>query len=325
MLVPFFWCSIYKRGQTHVGKKMIRANLEGNYGFDPTHSFDFTRHIPEGVTLYYGIGHADTTNDPNQKVRLNLETPNMLYIYDSHYDNANFDLVLHLCPYTCNYLNELHKTQKFKPVFFPVEDIRITNQRSIDVFYAGSRIRDLDVAEMSHRAVFRILGPMKDVLQREMSAPTLDGYFKKMEILSKTKVCIVHNVLLPKSHFPNYYSSDLARKHLPWDTHDRVTPQLKSRTFEGALMGCVLLAYKDEYKTIERYFTEGEKFVYFESEADLNSKLDMILADYGRYEPIGKKAQLRERESYLTKHFAEVIARHCSPSATVVSKPALDV
>lgn len=303
---------------------MIRANLAGNYGFDPLHSFDFARYIPAGITLYYGLGHADTTDDTNQKVRLNLETPNMLYIYDSHYDNTHFDLILHLCPYTCAYLNELHNTQKFKSVFFPVEDIRITNPRSIDVFYTGSRISNLAVVEMSHRAAFRILGPELDVIQSYMSAPTLDGYYKKMEVLSKTKICIVHNVLLPRQYLPGYHSSDISRRHLPWDGHERVTPQLKSRTFEGALMGCILLAYKDEYRTIERYFTEGEEFIYFESEADLNSKISVILANYDRFQHIAENAQRRVRENYLTKHLADVIVKYLA-SAPVVAEPALDV
>jgi len=288
---------------------MIRANLNGNYGFDPQHSFDFKKYIPDGVTLYYGIGHADTTGDTNKKVRINLETPNGLYMYDSNYDNANFDLVLHLCPYTCAYLNDLHSTQKFKPIFFPIEDIRLTNEKTIDVFYTGNPFRILPVFDMIERAVIRRIGPQFGQLKNYVSSPTLDGYYKKMEILSKTKISIVHNVLVPVTYLPNYYSNNLTHKHLPWDGHDRMTPQLKSRTFEGALMGCVLLAYKDEYKTIERYFTEGEEFIYFENEDDLNAKIDDILANYDKYKHIGENAQKRVRENYLTKHLGDIIAK----------------
>lgn len=291
---------------------MIRSNFQGNYGFDPVRTFDFTKYIPDGITLYYGFNHADTTGDTNKKVRINLETPNMLYIYDSNYDNANFDLVLHLCPYTCAYLNELHNTQKFKPIFFPIEDIRISNEKTIDVFYTGNPIRGLQAFEMIERTVLRRIGSAFNQLKNYMSSQTLDGYYKKMEILSKTKICIVHNVLTPKHLLPNYYSNDLTRKHLPWDGHDRMVPQLKSRTFEGALMGCILLAYKDEYKTIERYFTEGEEFIYFENEHDLNSKIDTILANYDTYKHIGENAQKRVRENYLTKHLAAIMVKDLS-------------
>ena len=77
-------------------------------------------------------------------------------------------------------------------------------------------------------------------------------------------------------------------------------------------MGCILLAYKDEYKTIERYFTEGEEFIYFENEHDLNSKIDTILANYDTYKHIGENAQKRVRENYLTKHLAAIMVKDLS-------------
>jgi hypothetical protein len=288
---------------------MIKSNFDGNYPFDPVRTFDFTKFVPNGVTIYYGIGHLDPTGDTNKKVKLHLETPNMLYIYDSAYDASRFDLVYHLCPYTCAYLNELHSTNKFKPIFFPIEDIRIENTRVFDVFYTGSRIPGLHVFEMIERSIQRRIGTQFDQMKAYMSSPTLEGYYKKMELWSKTKICIAHNILLSKHHFPNYYSNQLTQKHLPWDSHSGVTPQLKSRVFEGALMGCILLVYKDQYKTIERYFTENVDFIYFENEQDLNNKIDTILANYDAYKHIGLNAQAKVRNNYLTQHFVDEIKR----------------
>lgn len=284
---------------------MIKSNFTGNYPFDPVRSFDFSKYVPEGVSIYYGGGQDDPTGDTNKKVKLHLETPNYLYIYDSAYDVRHFDIVYHLCPYTCAYLNELHSTQKFKPIFFPIEDIRMENTRVFDVFYTGSRIPGLPVIDIIERAILRRIGREFDQMKSYMSAPSLDGYYKKMELLSKTKISLVHNVLLPKQHFLHYYSNQLTQKHLPWDSHSGMTPQLKSRVFEGALMGCILLVFKDEYKIIEKYFTENVDFIYFENEQDLNNKVDLILANYDSYKHIASNAQTKVRNNYLTKHFIE--------------------
>jgi spore maturation protein CgeB len=163
--------------------------------------------------------------------------------------------------------------------------------------------------EMSERAVIRKIGNQFHELKRYISPSNYDGFCKKMEVISKVKIYLVHNLLVPKQHFPNYYSNELTKKHLPWDSHDGLVPQMKGRMFEGALMGCILLVYKDQHKLIERFFTENEEFIYFENEQDLNSKIDHILANYNNYKHIGKNAQKRARENYLTKHLADIIVK----------------
>lgn len=286
---------------------MIRTNFQDNYQYDPQRTFDFSKYIPNGVSLYYGLGQQNTNGDRNKKVKFYVETPNFLYgRYDSGHDNENYDLVLHLCPYTCNYLNDKHTTDKFKPIFFPLEDIRIENERTIDVYYTGHSIWNLNVCTMIENFVRNKLGEHTFLeLKNRMSKESIDSYYAKMDILSRTKICIAHNVLVPRQHIPDYFSNFLTRRHLPWDEKDTPIPQIKSRIFEGALMGCVLLVYKDEYNVIERYFTEGDDFIYFTDEEDLRNKTETILADYSKYVHIGLNAQKRVRENYLTKHFID--------------------
>jgi spore maturation protein CgeB len=288
---------------------MIRACFEGNYKFDPQITFDFQKYIPDGVSLYYGIGarNINTSGDTNKKIKFEVEVPNSLYHwYNSTYDYENYDLVLLICPYTCNYLNALHNTSKFKPIFFPIENIEIFNEKTIDVFYTGTSIAQLDVYNFTRRSIVRKIGLEKfEELTRTIAVPHIDSYWKKMEILSRTKISIIHNVHVSKSHMINYYKNDLTAQHLPWDKHDNVLPQMKSRMFEGAMMGCILLAYRDEYKTIEKYFKEHEEFIYFDDEAELNAKIDVILSNYEAYKHIGINAQKRVRENYTTKQFIE--------------------
>jgi hypothetical protein len=73
---------------------MIKTNFNGNYEFDPIRTYDFSKTVPKGVSLYYGNGHHDTAGDTNKKVKLYIETPNFLYVYDSAYDAKNFDIVI---------------------------------------------------------------------------------------------------------------------------------------------------------------------------------------------------------------------------------------
>ena len=176
--------------------------------------------------------------------------------------------------------------------------------------------------EMSQRAVIRKIGNQFHELKRYMAEYSYIGFRRKMDVISRTKIYLVHNLLTPKQFLPNYFSNELTRKHLPWDFNDDPVPQQKGRMFEGALMGCILLAYKDPYKTIERYFTEGEEFIYFENEADLNSKIDEILANYDKYRHIGENAQKRVRENYLTKHLAAIMVKDLSEHTSHPPTPA---
>jgi glycosyltransferase involved in cell wall biosynthesis len=247
-------------------------------------------------------------------VRLNLETPNFIYIQDYSKDVDDYDLVLHLCPYTCNYLNAKYNTQKFQRTFFPIDLYECKEQeRPISVFYTGNVMNQLPLYHVINAELIRRLGVSQlDGIRRHISAPTYEGYVEKLNILNKTKICIAHNVLASVNFVPQFYShkdDPLAKEHLPWHTNGgAILPQLKSRIFEGALMGCVLLVYKDNYKTIEEYFTEGEEFVYFTDSKDLRKKVDLILSNYEDYIPMAKRAQQKVREKYSSKAFLQMIA-----------------
>lgn len=95
---------------------------------------------------------------------------------------------------------------------------------------------------------------------------------------------------------------------MPW-VKDRRTmaPQIKSRMFEGAMMGCILLIYKDEYGITDKFFKEGEEFLYFTDKEDLRRKVGMILSDYDKYKYLGVNAQKRYLQNYTFKHFIDKI------------------
>jgi len=294
---------------------MLRSNCNENYGFDPVRFLGIEKYLSDisNITIYTGITASDTSNDTNKKVRLNLETPNFLYAHNFSKEAANFDLVLHLCPYTCNYLNERYNTKRFQPIFFPIDDYEShDNERTVPIFYTGNPINALPVYHTIHNEIVNRLGVERlRELKQQIAENNYNGYIQKLKLLNNTKICVAHSVLSPIQYIPNYnaYANDpLCIKHLPWHTNGGAAlPQLKSRIFEGALMGCVLLVFKDEYNVIERYFKEGEDFIYFTSPEDLTSKVDAILANYAHYIPMAKSAQAKVKERYTTKSFLKHI------------------
>jgi hypothetical protein len=146
-------------------------------------------------------------------------------------------------------------------------------------------------------------------LKCRIASPSAEGYIAKLNLLSETKIALIHNVLSGASTIPNFSSfatDPLCIQHLPWHTKDsELLPQLKSRTFEAAMMGCVLLVYKDKYRTIERYFTENEHFVYYEN--DLTEKVDHILSHYDEYKPMAERAKQKVKDCYTTEQFIQYV------------------
>jgi len=297
---------------------MIRTNFSSTYPYDPIRTFDFTPFLKDlsGVTIYNGLSVDDDskTEDRSFKVKLNFETPNYTYKFSlSNQEYSKYDLVLHLCPYTCDYFNAKYDTTKFKRMFFPISPYSgtIRTERPINIHYTG---HDIDIPIMNY--VRRIIDTYSgestytDIKQRYASR-SLQGYYDKLAVLNETKIVIVHNILKGVQFIPNYsnYKDDpLCNQYLPWHEKEASTlPQLKSRVFEGALMGCILLVYKDDYKIIEDYFEENVDFIYFESEQDLESKVQNILNNYDSYKHIADSARKKVNEKYLVKNLVDYI------------------
>jgi len=297
---------------------MIKNNFNDTYPYCPTRTFDFTPFLQNlsGVTIYNGLSIDNDCNkhDTSFKVKLNFETPNFTYIYaDANKENSKYDLVLHLCPYTCNYFNEKNNTTKFKQMFFPINPYSgiIRTERPINVMYTGHDI-DIPIMHYVKNTIYKYTGESAyAAIKERYASKSLQGYYDKLDVLNETKICIVHNILKGVDYIPNYsnYISDpLCNKLLPWHAQKAsMLPQLKSRVFEGALMGCILLVYKDEYKIIEDYFEENVDFLYYESEEDLNSKVQMILNNYDSYKHITNNARRKVNEKYLIKNLVDYI------------------
>eukprot|EP00667_Euglena_gracilis_P012968 EG_transcript_13354 len=84
-----------------------------------------------------------------------------------------------------------------------------------------------------------------------------------------------------------------------------VLPQLKSRTFEAAMSGSLMLVFNDGINVIEKYFAPGTEFVYWVNASDLRRRLADVVAHPARYEPIARRAYVAALRHYTVERWAE--------------------
>ena len=282
-----------------------------NYVFDPQRFYDIRSESDRlsGITIHVGMSYKRVPDTFN--VRLNVETPNAFYLSQEYLEKEvkDCDLIYHLCPYTTQYLNAKYNTNKVKTIFFPIHLYECEEkERSIPVIYTGHRATDIEIYMVIEREIQRRISNFNDI-RNEIGK--YDGYYRKLNFLAASKIAIVHNIL-PKTNKIVSYNANFDPQYkdmFPWHNSDIYVPQVKSRIFEGAMMGCVLLVYKDETRLHEKYFTENEDFIYFEDADDLTKKVDMILANYDDYIPMAKRAQKKMKEKYTLKGFVDVILK----------------
>lgn len=254
-------------------------------------------------------------------VRLEFEEPNKFFIPENFdaYDE-DFHRVLTLCPYTAEYLNERQGVERRVPIFFPFDEAFIPpkSEKRYDIIYTGHLhpkpiMRDM---KLISRFNYRLVSNSGHELVTDRGV----GYQEKLDLISQSKITLAHNLLYPTvRHVLNVWKypewrdnkafSDIPRgliglaKRLMTGQGIEV-PQLKSRVFEAAFCRSLILCKKDNFNVIEKYFTPGEEFVYYE-EGRLVETVNKILANYDAYLPMIDRAYNRTVSQYTTAAFFE--------------------
>ena len=254
-------------------------------------------------------------------VRLEFEEPNKFFVPENFdaYD-GDFHRVLTLCPYTAEYLNERQGVERRVPIFFPFDEAFIPpkSEKRYDIIYTGHLhpkpiMRDM---KLISRFNYRLVSNSGHELVTDRGV----GYQEKLDLISQSKITLAHNLLYPTvRHVLNVWKypewrdnkafSDIPRgliglaKRLMTGQGIEV-PQLKSRVFEAAFCRSLILCKKDNFNVIEKYFTPGEEFVYYE-EGRLVETVNKILANYDAYLPMIDRAYNRTVSQYTTAAFFE--------------------
>jgi len=294
----------------------IITNFLGSYDEDPVRYFDFQRfenNISKDIQFFYGNPPSNILFEKNKfkKILLTLEEqisddvnfkdPGKTYVYEEHVDK-----ILTLIP------TRLHNLKKREYVFFPFNRAYIPKEtdKKYDVCYTGfakvdfmvnvlKLISQYDYAYVSFKEnitwksylrdpkkyLRKKLNPNKDdLLNMLINFPNRD-YRGKLEIVSKSKASIVHNLL------------------------DHGMPQLKSRSFESAFCKSLMLVYKDDHNVINDWFEEDKHFIFFENTNDLKEKLDYIISNYPKFQGIIENAYEHALNNYTVENFVNKYLR----------------
>ncbi|MCX6719147.1 MAG: glycosyltransferase, partial [Candidatus Taylorbacteria bacterium] len=145
------------------------------------------------------------------------------------------------------------------------------------------------------------------------------SHLKKLELISQSKITIVHNLLSFNvqaawriQNTPDFKSNrafDLVPPKNIWRTiwhfflrKEYIVPQQKTRLLEAAFCRSLILCRRDPFNIIERFFTPDKDFVYYE-DGRLEEKLKEILANFDRYEIIIESAYQKALKEYTTYAF----------------------
>jgi hypothetical protein len=287
---------------------------------DPIYHLNLKRFEETSDDYYLMVGDFYSTPRINQEfdkplVILTLEEPNFCtrdwkvnpitgenVLVGQHADDFNkAQKVLTLCPYTANSIDNR------VPIFFPYnEEYLQTNfTKEFDIIYSGHYhsplLLNLIKTLYDNNIDYRVINSSNDQYTTNSNC----SYLEKIELYSKSKMTLCHNLLfVHPQNVPRYKQFLNAEKNLAFAYLDHgLMPQIKSRVFEAAFNKSLILCLKDPWNIIEMFFEPDKEFIYFENEFDLLEKISYIKENYIEFEPIIENAYQKAINNYTTQHF----------------------
>lgn len=303
MKVLFKNTSEYKEGPTEKfnwkSLENEKSNLLFAYGVDAGYRMD----RPDGFkhTVYY-----------------EAEEPNGFTFGKLPHDRGNWDLnywtkILHPCPYSVKWENEVYNTDKFKTcnLFFD-SDYNKENEKTHSVCYVGGLHGHLgenifsDIANtISEIPNHRIVSWTQNPLVTDFNVT----YNEKLIINSKTKITVIAN-LLQQTHEMGRQQADI--KRLPnWQNNEAfkmidygIMPQIKGRVLEAAACKSLALVLYDEWNVIENFFTPNVHFLYY-NQGELKERIFECLSNWEYCEKIISNMYDHYMQNYTIKKVYE--------------------
>lgn len=302
-----------------------------SYPQDPPRFFDFSRFADEAGDFVLVPGLIDFAHLEQFKGRrvvyLEFEEPNRFFAQDPGFHHQDYEdylwRVFTICPYTARWLNARQGTQKRTPIFFPFNEgyAPQPTAKEFDVIYTGQILAPQlqDIVAAISRFDYRLVS--YSYRADERVTHTDATYAEKLALISRARVTVVANLVYPGSEhiktvrkIRGYRDNEAFRlipsARTPWLRRGRypVAPQVKSRLFEAAFCGSLILCQRDIFGIVERFFTPDE-FVYY-ADGRLEETLEAILSNYERYLPVIERARTRAFREYTTAAFFARFLRH---------------
>ena len=261
----------------------VYCNLTHNYPEDPIKYLEFEKYksLSDKIDLFYGASQHNEIHNPSNNKKILFATEEQIDENDVNYHVADINLLEDKVDEILSISPLCYKKPKRRYVFFPFNDEYepINKTKIYDVIYTGySPLPHVNhiintISEIENHRIVSFNHPKatnKDVTYQE-----------KLQLVANSKISIVHNLI-----------------------SDSI-PQLKTRPFEAAFCKSLIICKYDKFKTLEKWFTPNEDFIYYYEDSELKKILNDVLINYNDYEPMIEKAYIKSKENYTTKHFVE--------------------
>ncbi|MDP1614434.1 MAG: glycosyltransferase [Methylococcales bacterium] len=239
------------------------------------------------IDLYTGSRPNPQIFEPSKNKKIYFATEEQTGDQDATDQYLDYvDKILTICP------PSLTKRQKRVSAFFPISPSYLPDriqspisliQKDCDVIYTG-------FADVKHLTdiVFSICQFnywYVSFMKRTGKETHLNiSYQEKLDLISRSKICIVHNLI----------ADQLGTR-----------PQLKSRLFEAAFCKSIILCKRDDYNLIEEWFDPNSEFYYWDTKEDLPKTIKYLLDNYERTHITAERAFSRAMSHYTTEKFVE--------------------
>jgi len=225
----------------------------------------------------------------------------------------DFDEVYSTCPYSAKWMNLIHGYDKYRPIIFPhninwaVGDEE--HDRFIDVMYWGN----LPNASVDVRHIIETIPKFKYAFFTlgHGLTPDLHQYVSGVNVprtemwgyLRRSKIMVTSNLL---------YMTDpevVATKSLDrWKENEafhlidqKIMPQIKTRPIEAIFNKTLVLLKEDPWRIFDYWFNEGEHFLYYKNNEDLEDMIREVTTNWDKYKQIPENAYKRAVDLYTTE------------------------
>jgi len=260
----------------------IYTNFSGNYPEDPVRYYGFEKYkdFASCIDLFFGASQDPFIVNPSNNKKILFATEEQIHDTDTEYAVADIDLYINNVDKILSVSPLCERKPKREYVFQPFNDDfePLDKSKIWDVIYTGNN------HGFSHiNLIFDtiILYNYRLISFNDSRATNKNtSYSEKLQLIANSKIDIVHNLIF----------NDI--------------PQLKTRPFEAAFCKSLILCRYDKFKTLEKWFTPDEDFIYYEDD-NLKETIDNILKNYDNYLPIIENAYNKAKSEYTTKRFVE--------------------
>jgi hypothetical protein len=268
----------------------IFTNFTHNYPEDPARYYGFENfeHLFPNINLYFGAELPQEITQYTTNKKILFATEEQIDDLNPDYNVANIPTyeeyvneVLSISP-LCNKRDKPKRQYVFQPFnekFEPEDKTKIW-----DVIYTGNCHvgHALDIANVICDFKLHRL-----VSYRYAKATNLNTlYIEKLQLIANSKINIIHNIVTPN------------------------IPQLKTRPFEAAFCKSLMICRYDKFKTIEKWFTPDEDFMYYNTESELKDIIQKTLDDYNQYQFMIENAYNKAKKEYTTEQFVKKYLMH---------------